>query len=386
MQLTQAGSAFVGFLFERKIMSRKLALIALVLVSVYSASAMAVDFSPVVSVNGFGTVGAVHSNLDLADYSNSAFQPDGAGFNHKWSPEVDSLFGLQLAGSYRKWKVVVQGVTKQNPDDNWGPIIEWANVRYSFNDHFSAKVGRFAMPTYMGSDTRLVHYANTAVRPSTELYRLLPVTTTDGIDLSYGFSTGPIKHTTRVVWGRNRTAFANNAHGRNKGIWAIVNDMEYGDFTVHAAYQIRQLHLVQSPTVTFKTQPFRIADLGINYDNGKWVILVEAARTWLRPELSPSSLAYMVNTGLRFGKFTPYVQYGKLDPVDDVLNSGTRSPASNTKTAGVRWDFYRNLALKAQYDHAQAQNGSRGGFIHAQPGYPVDGSADMVSVVVDFVF
>src|SRR5688500_4884477 len=105
-------------------MSRKLTLIGLVLVAGYSTSALAFDFGPssMFSLNGFGTLGVVHSDLELADFSSSAFQPDGAGYNTDWSPEVDSLFGLQAAMTYGKFKAVVQGVTKQTPYDNWRPV------------------------------------------------------------------------------------------------------------------------------------------------------------------------------------------------------------------------------------------------------------------------
>src|SRR6186713_2273864 len=214
-------------------MSRKFALIAATLVSGYSAHAMAYEFGPssMFSLNGYGTLGAVHSNLNLADFSSSTFQPDGAGYNHKWSPEVVSVLGLQAAATYGKWKAVVQTVTRQTPYDNYRPTIDWLNIRYAFTDKFSVRAGRFAMPTYLFSDTRLVHYAMTAVRPSVEVYRLLPVTTADGIDMSYGFQTGPLRHTVRAIYGTNNTHFANHVYGKNKGIWGVFNDMEIGDFT-----------------------------------------------------------------------------------------------------------------------------------------------------------
>lgn len=372
--------------FGRRTMSRKLALLALTLASGYTASAMAVEFGPdsMYSFNGFGTLGAVYSDLELADYSSSTFQPDGAGFNHDWSPEVDSVLGLQLGAKYGKWRAIIQGVTRQTPYDNYRPTIDWLNISYAFNSQFSARVGRFAMPTYLFSDTRLVHYAMTAVRPSADVYRLLPVTTADGVDLSYKFKTGPVRHTLRAIWGTNNTHFARHIYGKNKGIWGIFDDMEFGDFTIHTAYQIRQLRL--SPSA-IPVQPFKIADLGLNYDNGKWFVMTEVVRVWLRPQLSPSSWGYVINPGIRFGAFTPYVQYGKLDPIPEVLANGvTRSPASNTKTAGLRWDFRPNYALKAQYDRAEAENGGRGGFVNAQPGFPVDSSANVFSVSLDFVF
>ena len=371
-------------------MSRKIALIAATLVSGYSAHAMAYEFGPssMFSVNGFGTLGAVHSNLERADFTAMYLQPDGAGYNHKWSPEVDSVFGLQGAANYGKWKFIVQGVTRQTAHDNYTPSIDWANVRYAVTEKFAIRAGRFAMPTYLFSDTRLVRYAMTAVRPSVEVYRLLPVTTADGVDLSYKFKTGPVGHTIRTMYGKNTTDLSNVTYARNTDNYAVIDDMDFGDFTIHAAFQKRKFAVVREapPLTTTNTQHYKVADLGVNYDNGKQFVMVELVRTWLaRPELSASSIAYVVNGGQRFGKFTPYVQFGKLDPVQNTLLSGARAPASNTMTAGLRWDFRTNFALKAQYDRAEAENGGRGTFINGQSDFPVNSSADVISVSLDFV-
>jgi hypothetical protein len=368
----------------------------LALVSGYSTSALAYDFGPssMFSVNGFGTLGAVHSNLDRADYTAIYLQPNGAGRSDSWSHDVDSVFGLQGAANYGKWKLVVQGITKQTARDTWKPTIEWANVRYSFTDNFSLRAGRFAMPTYLFSDTRLVRYAMTAVRPSVEVYRMLPVTRLDGAELSYGFKTGSVGHTFRVIHGKNTTDLSKVAYARNTDNTALIYDMSVGDFTVHAAAQKRKFAVILTtpPGSVGRTQEYKIADFAVNYDNGKQVVMVEVVRTWLkRREVSADSLGYVVNFGQRLGDLTPYVQYGKLDPVDDALLSGARAPASSTKTAGIRWDFYPNFALKAQYDRAQAENRSRGTFVNAITtppalAFPVNSSSDQVSISLDFVF
>jgi hypothetical protein len=345
-------------------------------------------------VNGFGTLGAVHSNLERADYTAIYLQPTGAGRSGSWTHDVDSVFGLQGAANYGKWKLVVQGITKQTAHDNWKPTIEWANVRYSFTDNFSVRAGRFAMPTYLFSDTRLVRYAMTAVRPSVEVYRMLPVPRLDGFEMSYNFKTGPVGQNVRAIYGKNTTDLSKVAYARNMDNIALVHDMSVGDFTIHAAVQKRKFEVVILAPVRSVTavQHYKVADLGVSYDNGEQVVMVELVRTWLkRRQLSASSFGYVANVGQRFGNFTPYVQYGKLDPVDEILLTGARAPASSTKTVGVRWDFYPNFALKAQYDRAQAENRSRGTFVNpvtAPPAlaFPVNSSSDQVSVSLDFVF
>ncbi len=374
-------------LITRNFMSRKLALVATAVVAGYSAPTLAYEFGPssMFSLNGFGTLGAVHSNLDLADFSSSTFQPDGAGYNDKRSPEVDSVLGLQGTATYGKWTAVVQGVTRQTLYDNYRPTIDWLNVRYQFNDSFSARVGRFAMPTYLFSDTRLVHYAMTAVRPSVEVYRLLPVTTADGVDLRT--STRRARCRTRHEPSGARTTRTSRTMSTARTRASGACSTTWSTATSPCTWRIRSASSNSSRRPSAFSL-FRIADIGVNYDNGKWFVMAEVARTWLRAQLSPSSLAYVINPGVRFGeKFTPYVQYAKLDPRPDVLDNGvTRSPAASTQSAGVRWDFRPNFALKAQYDHSEAENGSNGGFINARPGFPANSSGDMTTVSLDFVF
>ncbi len=52
---------------------------------------------PSLSVNGYGTLGVVHSNDDNADYVADLFRPNGPGHTRKWSADVDSRIGLQVS-------------------------------------------------------------------------------------------------------------------------------------------------------------------------------------------------------------------------------------------------------------------------------------------------
>jgi hypothetical protein len=61
-------------------------------------------------------------------------------------------------------------------------------------------------------------------------------------------------------------------------------------------------------------------------------------------------------------------------------------PRQNTFSAGVRWDFYKNAALKLQYDRVDIDPGSRGTFGNVQPGFQPGGQVQLFSAAVDFVF
>ena len=62
----------------------------------YQAAALDA-INPTYSFNGFGTLGAVHSDEDQADFVSSwLLQPNGAGHTSEWHAGVDTKIGGQL--------------------------------------------------------------------------------------------------------------------------------------------------------------------------------------------------------------------------------------------------------------------------------------------------
>jgi hypothetical protein len=73
------------------------------------------------------------------------------------------------------------------------------------------------------------------------------------------------------------------------------------------------------------------------------------------------------------------------------LNAGlnallSRKIAQDTLSAGVRWDFRRDAALKLQLDHSRHGDGSAGALSDLQPGFRPGGNVNVFSASVDFVF
>jgi len=73
--------------------------------------------------------------------------------------------------------------------------VEWANLIYALSPDASVRIGRIVLPTFMVADSRKVGYANPWVRPPVEVYGLVPITQSDGLDASY-----------RVVWGETASS------------------------------------------------------------------------------------------------------------------------------------------------------------------------------------
>jgi hypothetical protein len=64
----------------------------------------------------------------------------------------------------------------------------------------------------------------------------------------------------------------------------------------------------------------------------------------------------------------------------------TTIPVQRTLSAGARWDFATDVALKVQLDHVTPLDGSRGTFIKVQPGFRSGRPVGVASAVLDFVF
>lgn len=149
---------------------------------------------------------------------------------------------------------------------------------------------------------------------------------------------------------------------------------------------------------------------GATYDPGQWFVMGEWAR-FKTNSLLGDKVAWYASGGYRFGKVTPYLTYARIkadSPTSDpglpvtglppdfaataaFLNATLNAqlgliPRQSTTSAGLRWDFWRNAALKLQYDRVDLAEGSRGTFGNVQPGFRRGGSVDVYSAAVDFLF
>jgi hypothetical protein len=117
-----------------------------------------------------------------------------------------------------------------------------------------------------------------------------------------------------------------------------------------------------------------------------------------------------VSGGYRYGSLTPYATYvrgrsqtrdGQSIPLDGLSPDtaalgaevdaivgwfGRANMSQQTFSLGVRWDFRTGFAFKAQIDHIDMDEGSRGWLNNLQPGFQPGGSLNLVSFAVDYVF
>jgi hypothetical protein len=384
------------------------------------------------SLSGFGTLGVVHSSNDKADFTSTILKPNGAGYSHDWSAAVDSLIAAQVTAHFtRQLTAVLQLVAEQNYDNGYRPHVEWANIQYQFTPDFSVRVGRTVLPGFLLSDTRAVGYTYAWVRPPLEVYRLLPITTGDGVDVNYHVHIGDFTNTLQVNYGKNDARLPDDVGGGSSDathLWSISDTTEYAALTVRITYQQTDLAIAafdalfdafgqfgaQGATIAdrYNSQPFQFTVIGVSasYDPGDWFVMSEWGRVDSNSVLGKRA-AWYVSGGYRLGKFTPYVTYAKatadnlsdpgltiaalpaalagpaasLNAALDATLSATK-PVQNTISVGSRWDFMKKADLKLQFDHTCIGAGSTGVLSNIQPGFQLGGRVNVFSASVDFVF
>ena len=86
-----------------------------------------------------------------------------------------------------------------------------------------------------------------------------------------------------------------------------------------------------------------------------------------------TNFTWLVSGGVRFGKFTPHITYSACEEDDDNLPAMVKQ---NTTTAGVRYDFHPNAAMKLEYSIRKDES----------EGTVFYGDADLISFAIDYCF
>lgn len=403
------------------------------------------SLKPSYSFNGFGTLGVVYSDEDEADFVSSwLLQPNGAGHTSAWHAGVDSKLGGQLDLQFNNaFSAVFQAVVQRQEDNAWTPKIEWANIKYQFNDNLSLRLGRTVLPTFMVSDTRLVGYANPWIRGPQELYQLNPLTNLDGLDLTYHHEFDDGRNTLQLNFGQSDRDIVQNGKIRGRNGVLISNSFEYHFATFRLLYLRAKIDLsitasdalfdayatlgdaleaipgqkdkalqvrALSSRYVIEDEPVEFYSASIKLEPGNWLLMGEWGHVTETGALADVHAGY-VTLAYRFSELTPFITLAEVngDTPDeaglsttgmpaplasqvDTLNQGLNfflfqaSSAQKSITAGIRWDFQAGAALKLQYQHIDIDNKSSGRLGNIQPGFTPGGTVNVLSTAIDFVF
>ncbi len=383
-----------------------------------AAPALAED-GPDFRFSGFGTVAAVKVDQPGVEYSQPG-QTSGAGESASF--KSDSRLGAQFDATLNKvLSATVQVLAKHSGKGDDQPRVEWAFAKARLGSAFTLRAGRIGAPFFAVSDFREVGYANTWLRTPTDVYGQVFLRTFDGADLLYTGDVAGVSVTAQVLTGKTTAAYERtdvdfkNQVGLNvtaevaEGVTLRLGSIS-GRLTVNSASMkslVAALAGTPFPSVgeqidcTDRKASFSGA--GVSVESGNWVGSAEYTRRRTACYV-PDTTGWHLMAGHRFGSVTPYVIVSKvkrdatnvvntiplgLAPALDVLSATVdglvASVAIDQKSTavGLRWDAWRNTAVKAQWERVDTQGGY--GFFR-QVGTAPTSPVNVLSVAVDFVF
>jgi hypothetical protein len=376
-----------------------------------------------ISLHGFGTLGVVRTNDENAQYIRDLSQSSGA--DKQWTAKVDSLLGVQANIRFSpSTEAVFQAVTRYHANESYQPELTWAFLRHDFSPDFSLRGGRLGTEFYMLGDSRLVGYSNLSVRPPPDFYGSLVFSYIDGMDVSATLpvASGLLKGKLFAGQSPEKSSFAPGISWDLQGSKLVGGYLDYlsGPWQVRLSHaQVRFEHespvdsLLQSagdplsgmpylslvPDMAMANRRAHFSSIGLVYDQGP--LNVQFMLNQIRhdsPAYTDSRAGYLL-AAYRLGAVTPYLGVSRslsdameiptspIPGVDDVTRFLVAHSVTDqhTYTLGARWDFQKNLALKAQVDAVRGTPASTFLFKNPQPDR-WDGHMNVFSLALDFVF
>jgi len=385
--------------------------------------------------SGFGTLAGTRSSEKEADFTSSYSQPNGPGFTRSLDFGVDSRLGVQVDLKVSEsFSAVIQAISEHRYDNTYTPYLNMAHLKYKATSGLSFRAGRMPFSAYLISDYKKVGYAMPWVRPPVEVYQFNPLTFVDGADLVWQATAGEVAFSGQVIGGSTAadlpaTTGTSKFKGKSLGaasLSAVVGSATFRAFYLQMKSTVDNTYLdgpsgpyalLRAPQVPYPPNPsvlvpnpyydpaqadqFQIKgdkttylSVGFNYDPGDWFIMAEGARNAGDENQLMHATGFYITGGYRFGAWTPYLTFAskKTDsattnpnPIVEAILAGSQQAQSST-SGGVRWDFRKNMAVKAQVDLVKNATGSPGALVNEQAGFKRGETYNLVTLALDFVF
>jgi len=361
-----------------------------------SPSAFSGNLDDWFSLEGFGTVGTYRADSPVATVKVDDRESTGSLDQTRF--DGDTQLAVQAKVRFNDdLKGVLQLISKKNAESSDRPAVNWAYLDWDISNELGVKFGRSVAPIFLMSDYRDLNYSQTMVRPPIEPYGENPITYQDGVNALWEKNIGPGELSIEGFFGKSQvdvgvgTVTFNRASGLSSK-WAqgpvslrigYSAYKFYSDVAVLSA-EVSQLSALPASVCTncAEVVPVRalltnltgaITTIGAVYDQDNVLLQAEYMRRTTNSSIAPNQDAGYLMAAYRIGKFTPYTSYAQLTSEASPFNlqPGPGAPAgfatelnylnqsllgygysdAKTYTIGARWDFAKNVALKAQIDH-----------------------------------
>lgn len=305
------------------------------------------------------------------------------GYDDDIDFQQDSLFAVQVSADLNERVSAVGQIVARGADD-FDADFSWAYVGIKLSDELNLTLGRQRTAFFRYSDFLDVGYAYPWLRPQRAVYNL-SFNNADGASLGWNRALGNWFSQAKLFYGQFDGSIGSNDTGQLDQFAGASWDLNYdgwlslraGYFRADLSLQLASLDPLLGALNQFGlSNTARLIDanedagifknIGFEIDRGNWLLVGEWTQTRAKNTVLPINDNVYLAAAYRAGAFTPYLNWGKRDgdarldilggvpaqhPLFATVAGAVASQAlEDTYTGlGLRWDFARNVALKADY-------------------------------------
>ncbi|MFZ2267262.1 MAG: porin [Azonexus sp.] len=362
-------------------------------------TAWAEEGTPLFSLSGFGTLGAVYHDRKGVEFRRDISVPNGAK-DGELSFAQDSMLGVQAtARPDSQFEATLQLVSRHSIGGDFQPQATWAYAKYKPAEELSIRAGRLGIELYLQGDSAEIGYANLSIRQPIIFYPR----THDGLDVEYtrplGTGTLRLKGSLGVTVGKLMGSSSSDPydHSGSKALGLILEyaragwtgrlsagELSLKDELSGEQFTTLKSNLSLAPNgaeilagLAMKNRRVNFVSAALAYDSGPLQgtasYSVTSSSNWA------DTHAFFTHLGYRLGNCTPYLIYSRqhtarklaatgipwgLSAATDALNQGVALAQANLMinqsdvAAGLRYDISRNTALKFQVDRIRYKDPS----------------------------
>ncbi|MEZ5455265.1 MAG: hypothetical protein R3F04_04020 [Lysobacteraceae bacterium] len=333
-----------------------------------------------VDISGFGQIVVGQAGGDAPTFPDTTYDDD-----IDWKNE--SIFGIQVNASLNDTISAVAQVVATGADD-FDADFAWAYLNFNFESGFGMKIGRQRLAFYRYSDYLDVGYAYPWVRPPSSVYTAA-LRNVDGISVNYARNFGKWNSYAQILYG----GFEGDVRylgavqqQKTENLVSLVWELDYDSWALlRMSYHtptnaVRGVNLdTLVDALIADGRPELASLLATDGDRAKfyqisgqvdwqnWFALAEfTSRKRANAAHFSDKKDWYASVGYHAGAWTPTLTYGHRsgDPKLEFLdNFATTDPFYNRVrsailkdelddsyiSAGLRWDFLSNTALKLDY-------------------------------------
>jgi hypothetical protein len=392
--------------------------LATILCSLASPSFASTDISERIEFSGFGRLIGGYLDEKSADYE---------GYSDNLSFSQQSLFALQTDVTVTD-TLSLSAQLLAHSSDKRESGIEWLYLSYEPSQNWRFKLGKLRTPFFRYSDVIDVGFAYPWILPPQQVYSAYLMSNYEGgsttyissfddvnfeLEAYYGSYTGDLNQDDRKV-AIDVDALYGTILSINSGNFAVrLSVFNSSDFSVDIPELTQFSNALESAGFIKNAESLRfdssvtVYQAGINYDNLDYFFAAEGMRIVSDLLVVPQIDSYYFTAGYNFHPFQAHVTYAVsksaynasdnlvpkgINPQLDQLSFGYDQIIGNlpglsldTVSLGLRWDFARSMAAKAEVTFLDGKPGDNSLFNNVRD-LSFNGKATLYQVGLEWVF